>query len=531
MQKCNPASVWKEYSKGLEYLTKNKVFDTVKKNEQFYDGEQWAGVEVENMPKPVINILQRVVKYMIATLGTNDIAITMQPFSSNDDDKQLIEPIETEITNIIELAKIKELSRVMIRNAAVDGACYLLTYFDETAETGQDMKGRVKAKIIDNTQMIFGNPYSNEIQQQPYIIVALRQYLDQVKEEAKRLGLSKDEIEAIQPDNDNNQANDDSSDLVTVLMRFYRVRRKVIEQVEGVDLDGNPTVTERETDVDTIWFTKSTKNTVLIKPIDMGYKRYPISCFGWDMVKNSYLYTSPITAVIPNQVFINKCFAIAMQYGQQSAFPKIVYDKNKVNIDKFLNDVGPTATANIDMMGKFMDFIKVPDFSNNILQLVQDIIQQTKECMGVNDAALGNVNPDNTSAIVALQESANVPLEIQHQQYFEMWEDTVRNIIDVVANTYGTRQVMSDLGLSIVDFSVLRDLNFNLSVDIGNGSQYSEVAQITTLDKMLQTGIIDAKTYIESIPAKYIMNKANILKSIEEKQQMAAMVPPVNPGV
>ena len=212
-----------------------------------------------------------------------------------------------------------------------------------------------------------------------------------------------------------------------------------------------------------------------------------------------------------------------MQYGQQSAFPKIVYDKNKINIREFLDNTSPTATANIDMMGKFMDFIKVPDFSNNILQLVGDIIGQTKECMGVNDAALGSVKPDNTSAIIALQEAA-----IQHQQYFTMWEDVVRNIIDIVANTYGVRQAMTtDNQLVQIDFGILKGLNFNLNIDIGNGSQHSEIAQINTMDKLLQTGIVDPKTYIESIPSKYVINKGKIIQSMTEREQMAQQMPPM----
>lgn len=523
--KLRPAQIWREYQKGVDYLSKNNVFETVRQNEEFYDGDQWKGLEASSMPKPVINILQRVVKYMIATLSTNDVSVTMTPFSPIAEDIDRMSPIQDEIKNIIEIAKIKEMSRVMIRNSAVDGACYMMQYFNENAETGQDIKGRVEAKIIDNTQMFYGNPYDNDIQTQPFIIVALRQYLEQVRTEAKSLGVKKDDILKIEPDNDNNLTNDDSENLCTVLLKFYKVKRQEVEKIDSIDLDGNPITIKNVNEVETVFFTKVTKDVVLIEPTDMGYRRYPISCFGWDMRKNSYLYTSPLTSVIPNQVFINKCYAIAMQYGQQSAFPKIVYDKNKIDIQSFLSSTNPTATANIDMMGKFMDFIKVPDFSNNILQLVQDVMQQTKECMGVNDASLGNVNPDNTSAIVALQEASNVPLEIQHQQYFEMWEDTIRNIIDIVANTYGQREVMSsETGLAIVDFSVLRDLNFNLSVDIGNGSQYSEIAQIQTLDKMLQNGLIDAYTYIDSMPSKYVMNKGKILKAIQERQQAEAQM-------
>ena len=175
----------------------------------------------------------------------------------------------------------------------------------------------------------------------------------------------------------------------------------------------------------------------------------------------------------------------------------------------------------MDIAGKFIDFIKIPDFSNNIIELAQETIGQTKECLGVTDASLGNVRPDNTSAITALQESSAVPLEIQNQNFYVFWEDVVRNIIDIVASSYGVRKVLSNDQLAIVDFSTLKDLNYALKVEIGNGAQFSEIAQINTLDKLVQAGYIDPGVYIEVVPSKYIPQKAKLLKSYKDRQEMA----------
>lgn len=502
--RLEPLEIWKEYQKIQEYLTQKNLFEIVKKNEKFYDGEQWDDISEKNsMPKPVVNILQRVVKYMVATLSTNEVAVSITPFSKSEDDILKMKPIAEEIEKVIETAKIKEASKLAIRNGAVDGSSYMLQLFDENYESGHEVKGRIVNKLIDNTNVYFGNPYSSDIQSQPWIIVAFRQHLSQVKEEAKRLGIDENKINDITPDNDTNQANDDSDELCTVLIKYFKK--------DGI-----------------VHFTKTTKSVVLIEPTELGYKRYPLSCFGWDPVKNSYLYNSPLTAVIPNQVFINKCYAIAQMYGLQSAFPKIVYDKNKVQIDKFLNSTGPQAVSGLDMMGKFLDFIKIPDFSNNILALLDSTISQTKECMGVNDAALGNVRPENTSAIIALQESSNMPLEIQRQEFFEFWEDTVRNILELMVCHYGNRDVIVEVDgektIANVNFGALKNVNFDINVDIGNASQFSEVAQINTLDKLFQAQVIDAKTYVDSVPSKYMPNKGKIQQYLKEKEEKEEMM-------
>lgn len=516
MAKTKPQEIWNEFEEIKSYMTSQNLYSTVETNEKFYEGKQWEGLsENSTMPKPVFNVLQRAGKFMVATIGSNDIAITMTPFTEIADEIERIVPISKEIENIIEIARIKEQSKIIIRNAFVDGAGYLLLSFDPSVETGQPVKGIVKSQVIDNTNMYFGNPYSNDVQSQPYIIVALRQHISQVRKEAKRLGISKEDIEQIKPDNQTDQVNDDSSKLVTVLLKFYKEYKKednVKQEIDKYTGEINEIHDIRE--YETVWFTKTTCNVTLIKPTDLGYRRYPISCFGWDLIKNSFLYTSPMTANIMNQIFINKSFAIAQMYGLQSAFPKIIFDKSKVDMDDFLNSVSPYAVSGIDMMGKFLDFIKIPDFSNNIIELGKETISQTKDCMGVTDASLGNVNPDNTSAIIALQESSNVPLEIQKQGFFEFWEDTVRNIIDIIANNYGVRQIMTeDNKLATVDFSILKDINFNLKVEIGTGAQFSEIAQVNTLDKLVQAGFIPPDAYMKAVPSKYIPQKQSLLNA------------------
>lgn len=40
------------------------------------------------------------------------------------------------------------------------------------------------------------------------------------------------------------------------------------------------------------------------------------------------------------------------------------------------------------------------DMSNQILTVIDRAIAYTKDCMGATDAQLGNVKPDNTSAIM-----------------------------------------------------------------------------------------------------------------------------------
>lgn len=518
--KTKPTDVWNEYVEIQEYCTQHHLYETVKQNEDFYDGRQWEGVDAPDMIKPTINVLQRIGKYQIATLSTNDVSVSMLPVSDAQSDIEAVKILANEIENVIEQAKIKESSRLMIRNSFVSGASYVLQTFNPDFDTKQDMKGCIENEIIDNTNMYFGNPYSNDVQKQPFIIVAFRQHINQVKEEAEANGLSQEEIEMISPDSDTEQPNDDSDKLVTVLLKFWKEKHVIDEVKTQVMPDGKTIEFVTPKEVKTVHCVKCTHNVTIKAKTDLGYSRYPIACFGWDPIKNSYLYNSPMTSNINNQIFINKVYALAEMYAMNGAFPKIVYDRNKIDIDDFTNSTS-IGTVNLDMMGQIFQYIKSPDFSTQIMGLVESVIAQTKECMGVNDASLGNVNPDNTSAIIALQEASNVPLEIQRQNYYVMWEEMVRNIIDIMANTYGKRKVLYDGKIANVDFDILNKLQYQLTIDIGAGSQYSEIAQMQTLDAAFQKIQFDADVYLDSIPDKYLPNKAKIIQNVKEKLEQA----------
>ena len=59
-------------------------------------------------------------------------------------------------------------------------------------------------------------------------------------------------------------------------------------------------------------------------------KRYPLIWLSWDFVQDCYHGQSLITGLIPNQNFINKIFALTGVSLLTTAFPKVIYDKNRL---------------------------------------------------------------------------------------------------------------------------------------------------------------------------------------------------------
>ena len=66
---------------------------------------------------------------------------------------------------------------------------------------------------------------------------------------------------------------------------------------------------------------------------------------------------------------------------------------------------------------------KAPDISSQVLALLKQMMNDTAELMGASEAALGTVKPDNTSAIVAVQNATAAPLELTKMEFYRFTED------------------------------------------------------------------------------------------------------------
>lgn len=553
--KKKPSEIYAEYTTGKEYNTNVGLYETVEKNWRFYEGDQWYGVNAPNLQKPVFNIFKRVTNYFVAMLVSDDIGVHLTPFNDTPQNKTMSTIIGREIDQVIERSKIKAKMRINVRNCAIDGDTDMFINFDPDLETGQEYKGDIAAEIMDNINVIFGNPYNVMVQEQPYILIVQRLYTKQVKEMAEGWKVPKDDREKIVPDEESNlyvgSSDQYEKDLTTVITKLWK-EKKDVPMIRNGEVVRDPLTREPLTEkVESVHSIKVTKDVVLKKEVDMGYKLYPLAHMCWEKARNGYHGKSPLTHVIPNQIFINKIYAMAMVYATNNAFPRTVYDSNKIS--HMTNDLSKAiAVPDMELAGKLMDSLRSPDFSNQVLTLADQTISYTKDTLGASDAALGNVsNPDNTSAIIAVQQASAVPLEIQRLAYYDFIEDIVRCIIDVMATDYGKRKVKiteqeaEDLGAYQqvlvnpmtgetaqqlmttidIDFDQLKYMNYSLDVSIGQSTYWNETTQIQTMDNLFSKGIItDPVIYLEGIPDKYVPNKAKIIEAIKEAQQQQEML-------
>lgn len=515
----------KKFEKAFDFKQQIGLYDTVQINEDFFVGKQWEGVQANGLPTPTFNFLKQVVNFQVATITSDNMAIQATPLPSVSPYSAVKVERITEVLNhqyaaILERNHFVSKLRQFMRNAAVDGDSCIYSYFDPTIENGQLVKGEIVTEIIENTRVHFGNPNCRDVQNQPHIILSRRELVDHVQYRAKKYhdagvcGMNPEEITA---DSEKfcNKYDSYTDDKVTVLTYFYRNR-----------------------DTGTIWCAESTEKGVLREAYDTHYTLYPLVWLSWDYIQDCYHGQAMITGLIPNQKFINKMFAMVGISLMTTAFPKVIYDKNRIR-----NWDGAVGTAvgvngNVDNVARTIDGATV---NPQIAQFIEIAIDKSRSFLGASDVAMGDSRPDNTSAIIALQRAANTPMEMTKQNMYQCVEDLARIWQDIMSVRYGVRMVEVNmtmdepgeqpLGMLLppqtfllpFDFAQLKNFPVAIKQDVGASSYWSEMANMQTLDNLLMNHHITLQQYLERLPSGYISKKQEL---IQQAKAMSAVSPP-----
>lgn len=523
-------SIYTLYQAGVNYNNRLEpnYYDDVDTNVDMFQGKQWRGLELDedsDLPQPVLNFIRRFVTFFVASLTTSNLKIHLSPYLQsagvNIDgmtNEQVTEMVNGHIDFLLEKFKMEFKLREACFDSAITGDSCAHFYFDTSikpygAESG-DIEGEIVMELVDGINIIFGNPNCNEVEPQPYILVVGRDTVDNLRKEAIGHGMDEYEANQIVPDSEyqhqlgaNGQIENENVDEYGKALFIYCYKRS---------------------ENGTISVAKSTPSVMIYDEIDTELSYYPIAWLNWEKQKNTYHGRSLVTDLTPTQIFINKMAAMIMYHLMMSAFPKLVYDENLLP-DGVDNRVGrsipidnPDGTRAINSI---IDQIQPGNMSPQIIEALDTIVGYFKETAGISDASIGNVsNPDNTSALIAVQEASSIPLGNVAANMSEWMENIGQILVDMMGTYYGVRPlVMKQEGqrsLQEFDFNQLKNMWLNVGCDVGESTKYSEITVIQTLSNLLQGGYIDFLQFLDRVPDGYVTQKQELLDDI--KGQIAA---------
>ncbi|MBQ7320238.1 MAG: hypothetical protein IJW97_08715 [Clostridia bacterium] len=505
MSRVFKTKTWEQYEAGRAFKRKLRLDETVWRNECFYRGEQWGEDAPPSLPRPVFNVVRRVTDYLISTVAGGNLSVTYTEDGapagvSPEALRQSVALLNRHVCYRWERCRMDRLVYRLLLDAALSGDGVLYCYWDPKARGSGPFAGDIRTVTWPNTQLFCADMNRADIQGQEYIILAGRESVGALRREGKAAGLSADACKKIRPDVYYGTADrtvatpeleGESEAKATVLTKFWKQ--------DGV-----------------VWFERSTAEVVL-RRVRTAQRLYPVAYFNWMPRRSCFHGTAPVTAMIPNQKYINRAYAMVMKHMTDTAFSKVIYDKSR--IPEWSGEVGQAVAAVGGNLSDAVQVVGTGQLQDGYMALIENAMAVTKEMMGATDTALGSAQAHNTSAILALQEASRTAVQQVSAAYLQCIEDVVSIWADMMCACYNDRRPLTIAAgagkqAGFADFSLLRRAALCAKVEVGNISRYSASGTQSTLDRLLDGGHITLRQYLECLPAGILPMRAKLLEDI-----------------
>lgn len=562
----DPKKVWEEYEKGRSYkagIGIRGLYEQHRINERFFIGDQWHGVQcgdqkalarynfirrvgeykmsmvdsaslavcfsAEGVPytkEMQENVRQRRERYRVANFDANVHPENEQNVPDAEKINQTMDALGSYYKVTAERMKFDTLKSRALERAYTSGTGILYTYWDDTVKTGQfadagkttPIRGDIRTEVLDVENVYFGDPTRDDVQGQPYILIVQRRSVEELKREARRFNRPTHEVESIKADSDTQyMAGDAAADepldsrKATVITKFYKEYSK-----DGAEY--------------TVKAVRVTQGATIRPAWDIGIQLYPIAKMSWIVKANCIYGESEVTHLIPNQIAVNRAVTASVDAVMKMGMPILLYDTDVIK-GEITNDPGQT----IPVAGMEADnpvrYVSPQNFTPQFDQMINSVMNNTMSCAGANDAALGNMRPENTSAILALREAATMPLQLMQNRYYAFIEENARIWEEFWLRMYGNRKLKmeDENGTWYFPFDAkdCAELIINTRVDVGPANLWSEITCLQTLDALYKAQIIDAVQYLERLPKGSVPAQSDLIREIKEKLQPAPAENPV----
>ncbi len=564
--------VWKAYESGRRFkagLGEHGLYEQNRRNERFFVGDQWYGAKCGG-DRPLVrhNVIRRIGDYKTAVIGASPLSVmfsadgvphTVELHGRAEETKRRLR--EVQMSNEQLLPSVKEalpapdgdevalvmnalseyftatanrlsldtLKEQVLRDAYVSGTGFLYTYWDPNVETGlyadtsrtAAIRGDIAVETLDVENVYFGDPNTADVQKQPFILIVQRKRVQELRETAKAHRIPEEEIRLIRPDSDTGYMAGDRAGEEPYESRKATVVTALWKESVGGQM--------------TVKAVQVCNGAVVRPPWDLGVRCYPLAMFTWQHRKNCAYGDSEVTYLIPNQIAINRMITASVWAVMMMGIPMTVVNGDVVD-EPVTNDPGQVLRVfgSAEDVASAVRYIDPPQFSPKFDDNIQSLIANTLAQSGANEAALGDVRPDNTSAIVAVREAATMPLQPLQNRFYRFIADVARIWAEFWIMKYGARSLKmeSEDGVWYLPFdgTRYRELIISVKVNVGASTLWGEAQTIATLDNLLERGVLTPAQYVSRLPHGVIPDQQSLLREWKEREAATTAVPEEDDG-
>lgn len=527
-QELIQTDIWELYEKGRNFHRLVGIYTDTDRNYRMYNGNQWEGVKLGDGIEPVQNnFIKPIVKYKVSVIHDNLYAInySSQNYKNRafrEQAERICEMLNGYAGRVWEKDKMDFKGRRITKDSAINDEGIIYVDFDE--ETMFPVN-----EIVKKNDIYYGNENDDDIQAQPYILMRKRMAVSNAIEFALNKGASAEDVKYIIGDNDTfdesgEAAKDELDNGVTVVYKLYKKNG-------------------------TVHFSIATRYCDICEDIDTGIKLYPIAHLNWEEKEGSARGEGEVRTLIPNQIEVNRTEMRRVLTARTQAYPRLLAATEMITNPNELNRFGSIIKISgqtVEDVHKIVGTLQPAQMSPDVKQLLDDLIQKSRELAGAGDTATGQVDPESASgrAILAVQQASQAPMTEQKESYKNFIEDIARIWLEylIVHSENGvdleykdTDQMTGKETIRIVNVpqSALEQLQATVKIDVTPKGVYDKYAQEQTLENLLINGLFnleklpELKAYVEALDDDSVAPKVKlqaIIERMEETQRRIAIM-------
>lgn len=529
----SPEKIFKEYEEARKFkssIGRHGLFEQNRINERFFIGDQWHGAAVGN-ERPLVrhNVVKRIGDYKISQLIGTPVSVkycaegfsqsllkTKQieseleklsqsenciyaPLKSENEVALMVSALNSYRQTTAARVKLGSVIDAALKDAYIRGTGVVYTYFDPDIKTGlfadkvggTQILGDIVCQRIKIEDVYFADPAILNLQKQPYIILTEEKSGKELAEEAERFGAQKQTIERLRAAGDEKK---------TVFTKLFKEKDE-----------------QGETKVFAL---RTTENATVRNVFCTGVSLYPISIFVWEGREGCIYGESEITYIIPNQIAINRMITAATWSALSSGMPLMVVNGDLVS-GEITNDPGQIIKVYgaAEEINSAVSFVSPPDYSAGYNEAVNNLIYNTLTQCGANEAALGDLEATNTSAIIELREASAGYLIPLRNRFYDFCCDIATVWAEFFFSMYGKRslKITDKNGVWYFPFDAARYKNLVLSVSATAKEAITrgERENMAALSELLSSGAITPAQYIKRLPAGLIDDAEDLIEELK----------------
>jgi hypothetical protein len=541
------SQVWRLWEQGVTYFQQKNFYNALQEWIDFYEGRQWGNSKLSRtFPKHTYNVIKMIIDAKTSNVTSTPIKLLYKSSNILQKTTKWNKFAEYQMRKMGQ----EKANRKAVLDGYTKGT-YIYHYFweEDSVSSLGIYKGDLNVEVIDMRQIAVADPTEKDIQKQKWIIVATREEVKAVIAKADKNGIdenSKQEIDISQIVADNNEiiankVEQDKSGLCTVLTRYFRIDGEVYFEraVKGTLVNSarplNPKISEKKLKLnkEKETFEENVNENEVNEILDIDAKITSLHDNKLEMIdKNSnkfYLYPielsclnerdgsifgiSEAESLIYSQKSLNLQMSLITKNAKDVGWSKWLVKKEALDGQEITDEGGQILYDNTPIgSGWGVQLMQGQQFAGGALDLASTIINLMRTVTNAGEIFTGDMISKDLSgtAIAQLQAQATKTTDAQLRAlmtslercgkiielFYKFYYDKAKYSFEL--DTMEKFNAAQNEGISEIDVpdmmsdefsgNEFMDTEFDLVVEAGMGTRYSEILAMDTLNTLFING-------------------------------------------